>query len=162
MAHLTKDYGIFLDMVFSTLDRKPITNQETRGNYKSVLLDYCNFLYKLSPLPFHQKFISQKKYIEKLEVMLGRFQSIGSEFLPDDKVESFLTEMQDYMRDWVNDLDKMNSELYKLEKTYYTSLAYDNAKVTHNTHGFMNDQQSSLENLKSKINLPGFKPKYNF
>lgn len=163
MANLKQNKSDFVNMVFSTLDRKPVTNQEARDNYKSVLLDYVNFLDNLSPLPSTPYFISQKKFVEKLEVLLGRFQSIGSDAIPDNKLDTFLTEIQDYMRDWVDDLPNMESELFHLERKFYSSLAYENGsynKVSHNTQSFMNDQQTSIEKLKSKINLPGFKQKY--
>jgi len=163
MATITQNYGDFLTMIFSTLDRKPITNQEDRNNYKEVLLDYCNFLYKLAPLPSNVYFISQKKYIEKLDVYLGRYKSIGSEFLSDDKLESFLSELQDYMRDYVNDMQKAETELFQFEKKFYSSLCYEDGtynKVSGNTQTFMDDQQTALEKLKSKINLPNFKTKY--
>ncbi len=163
MATITQNYGDFLTMIFSTLDRKPIRNQEDRNNYKEVLLDYCNFLYKLGPLPSNVYFISQKKFIEKLDVYLGRYKSIGSEFLPDDKLDSFLTELQDYMRDYVNDMQKAETELFQFEKKFYSSLCYEDGtynKVSGNTQTFMDDQQTALEKLKSKINLPNFKTKY--
>ena len=163
MATITQNYGDFLTMIFSTLDRKPITNQEDRNNYKEVLLHYCNFLYKLAPLPSNVYFISQKKFIEKLDVYLGRYKSIGSEFLSDDKLESFLSELQDYMRDYVNDMQKAETELFQFEKKFYSSLCYEDGtynKVSGNTQTFMDDQQTALEKLKSKINLPNFKTKY--
>lgn len=162
MANLKQNKSEFVDMVFSTLDRKPVTDQEARWNYKSVLLDYVNFLDRLSPLPPTPYFISQRKYVEKLEIYLDRWKSIGSDFLPDNKLESFLTEMQDYMRDWNDDLIRMEQELYYAEKKFYSAIAYDSSytNVYGNKQDFMNDQQTSLEKLKSKINLPGFKQKY--
>ena len=163
MSAITQNYGEFITMLFSTLDRKPVTDIDARNNYKTTLLEYCTFLYKLTPLPPNFYFASQRKYIDKLEVYLGRYMSIGSEFISDDKLESFLIELQDYMRDWVNDLPKMSSELYQLEKKFYSALAWDNAaynRVNSNNLGFQNEQQESIEKLKSKINLPGFKQKY--
>lgn len=126
MINIKENYGKFLSMIFKTLDRKPVTDKEARDNYKQVLLDYCYFLYSLAPLEINHlsKLRNQYEYAEKLDILLGRYLSIGNDFLSDEKVESFLVKVQDMMRDYLHqDLD---IELYKAEKEHYTKGAWKN------------------------------------
>lgn len=126
MNNITQNYGTFLSMILKTLDRKKVTDSEARANYKEVLLDYCFFLYSLSFLNINQqsKLKAQFDYCEKLNILLGRYNSIGNEFLSDDKVESFLLQLQNMMRDYLHqDLDV---ELYKEEHKHYTREAWIN------------------------------------
>lgn len=126
MVNIKENYGTFLSMILKTLDRKSVTNQEARNNYKEVLLDYCYFLYSLAPLNIkpNSPLRTQYEYGEKLNILLGRYISIGNEFLSDDKVESFLVKLQDMMREYLHqDLD---IELYKTEHEHYTREAWIN------------------------------------
>ena len=64
--YIQKNWGKFLEMIFSTLDRKETTDIEGRNNYKEVLIDYCQFLYQISPLPINSEFGKQQKFLERL------------------------------------------------------------------------------------------------
>lgn len=124
MLYIKDNYGQFITMMFSTLDRKPVTDQEARNNYKEVLLDYCLFLSSLSPLNIkpNSALYKQYQYVKKLDTLLGRYKNIGDEFLEDDKVEDFLLHLQNMMRDYLH--QDLIYVLKEEEKKYYTDLAF--------------------------------------
>lgn len=150
MINIKENYGTFLSMIFKTLDRKQVINQEERNNYKQVLLDYCFFLYSLTPLNItpQSPLRAQYEYAEKLNILLGRYLSIGDEFLSDDKVESFLIKIQDMMRDYLHqDLD---IELYREEHEYYSREAWINGS-NKGTKSEWVWQEEKAETIKSAL-----------
>ena len=150
MLNIKENYGTFLSMIFKTLDRKEITDSEARKNYKEVLLDYCLFLYSLTPLNItpQSALRTQYEYVEKLDILLGRYISIGDEFLSDDKVESFLVKIQDMMRDYLHqDLD---TELYKAEHEHYSREAWINGS-NKGTSSEWTWQEDKAETIKSAL-----------
>jgi hypothetical protein len=111
-------------MSLSVLDRKPITNQEARENYKEVIWDYLQDLDTLEPINVDKTSTAyeQKEYLLKLITLSDRWNSIGTDFLSDDKVEPFLKKLQDMCREYLhNDLHK---EFYRLRQVHYTNLAF--------------------------------------
>ena len=150
MLNIKENYGTFLSMIFKTLDRKEITNSEERKNYKQILLDYCLFLYSLAPLKINIKspLSSQYQYAEKLNILLGRYISIGDEFLSDNKVESFLVKLQDMMRDYIN--EDLDTELYKAEHEHYTRDAWINGS-NKGTKSEWTWQEDKADTIKSAL-----------
>jgi hypothetical protein len=149
--YIQKNWGKFLEMIFSTLDRKEVTDIEGRNNYKEVLLDYCQFLYQLSPIPNNSVFSSQQKFLERLDTLFKRYQNIGVDFIETDNLETFLITLQKHMSDYLH--QDLQSKLYAYEKEYYSKLAWDANNYTHiknNTHEFQNEQQNAIERLISK------------
>ena len=111
-------------MCLSVLDRKPIINKEAREKYKEVIWDYLMDLQHLEPINVlpQSSAIEQKKYLTTLLVLADRWNSIGNEFLSDDKVEPFLIKLQDMCKDYLyRDLYK---EFYIQRQTHYTNIAY--------------------------------------
>jgi hypothetical protein len=149
--YIQKNWGKFLEMIFSTLDRKEVTDIESRNNYKEVLIDYCQFLYQISPLPINSEFGKQQKFLERLDTLFKRYQNIGVDFIENDNLETFLITLQNHMRDYIH--QNLQSKLYGYEKEYYSKLAWDANNYTHinkNTHEFQNEQQNAIERLISK------------
>lgn len=150
MINIKENYGTFLSMIFKTLDRKPVTNQEARNNYKEVLLDYCAFIYSLAPLNIkHDSPLrTQYEYAEKLNILLGRYKSIGDEFLSESKLEAFLVKLQDMMRDYLHqDLD---IELYRAEHEHYTREAWINGS-NKGTDSEWKWQEEKADTIKSAL-----------
>ena len=111
-------------MCLSVLDRKPVTDKQARENYKQVVWDYIMDLQHLEPINVlpQSPAIEQKKYLDNLLVLADRWNSIGNEFLSDDKVEPFLIKLQEMCREYLhNDLDK---QFYLERQTHYTELAF--------------------------------------
>jgi|14BtaG_2_1085337.scaffolds.fasta_scaffold141664_2 hypothetical protein len=159
MLNIKENYGTFLSMIFKTLDRKSVTDKEARMNYKQVLLDYCFFLYSLTPLNItpQSPLRAQYEYGEKLDILLGRYLSIGDEFLSDDKVESFLVKIQDMMRDYLHqDLD---IELYKAEHEHYTDGAwkYGSNKGTQSEWTWQEDKADTIKSALERHKDLAFK-----
>ena len=50
MINIKENYGKFLSMMLNTMDRKNVTNQEARRNFKECIIDYCWVLYTMTPL----------------------------------------------------------------------------------------------------------------
>jgi hypothetical protein len=122
MNFITRNKGALLSLMFDTLDRKSITNQEDRNNYKDILLDYCTFLHRLSFVDISElniKLNKQRVLLDKLDTLTQRYKSIGIDCIPDKSVESFLTNIQEHMRDWLN--SDLNIELWKEEVRYFTN-----------------------------------------
>lgn len=123
MNFITRNKSALLNLVFNTLDRKQVTNQEDRNNYKDILLDYINFLHNLSFVDISQlniKLNKQRQFLDKLDTLSQRYKSIGDECIPEKNVEAFLINIQDHMRDWLhNDLDI----LLKIEEARYFNTA---------------------------------------
>lgn len=149
--YIQRNWGKFLQMIFSTLDRKEVTDIEARENYKEALIDYCQFLYQISPLPTNSDFGKQQKFLERLDTLLKRYQNIGVDFIEDDNLETFLITLQKHMSDYLH--QNLESKLYGYEREYYSKLAWDANNYTHiknNTHEFQNEQQNAIERLISK------------
>lgn len=131
MNFITRNKGALLNLLFNTLDRKPITNQEDRNNYKDVLLDYSTFLHNLSFVDVSQlniKLNKQRQFLDKLDTLSQRYKSIGDEAIPEKNVEEFLINIQDHMKDWLNnDLD----DALKIEEARYFNTA--SSKLEMNT-----------------------------
>lgn len=151
MNTIHQNYSTFIKMMFETLDRKETTDLEARNNYKSVLMDYCQFLYKLSPLPSIPEFVSQQNYLVRLDTLLQRYKNIGSDFIEDSNLETFLITLQNNMRDYIH--QNLETKIYEHEKKYYSNLAWEANNYTHinrNTHDFQNEQQNAIERLIAK------------
>ena len=150
MINIKENYGTFLSMIFKTLDRKQVTNQEARNNYKQVLLDYCFFLYSLAPLNItpQSPLRAHYEYAEKLNILLGRYLNIGNDFLTDDNLQSFLVKLQDMMRDYLHqDLD---IELYRAEHEHYRREAWINGS-NKGTQSEWTWQEEKADTIKSAL-----------
>jgi len=111
-------------MTLSVLDRKQTTDIEARNNYKEVVWDYISELSTLEPIyvEVNNSAYKHKTYLDKLLTLTDRWLSLGDEAIPLDKVEQFLTTLQDNMRDYLN--KNLKSDFYQLRKTHYTKLAF--------------------------------------
>ena len=91
-------------MCLSVLDRKPVTDKQAREKYKEVIMDYLMDLQHLEPINVlpQSPAIEQKKYLDNLLVLADRWNSIGNEFLSDDKVEPFLIKLQEMCREYLH------------------------------------------------------------
>jgi hypothetical protein len=125
--YIKENYKEFVNMIYGTLDRVPITNQEARDNFRNYTLpDYIKFLYDLNFLTMDRNnpLNSQKEYCEKLFILCDRVRKNGLESeIPNQSAVKFIEKLQQYMKDWAhNDLD---DELKKQERVYYTALAFN-------------------------------------
>ena len=111
-------------MCLSVLDRKPVTNQESREKYKEVIWDYLMDLQQLEPINVlpQSPAIEQKKFLDSLLILADRWNSIGNEFLSDDKVEPFLIKLQDMCKDYL--YRDLNKEFHTLRQVHYTELSF--------------------------------------
>lgn len=127
MNYISRNYGTLLELLFSTLDRKAVTDEEARENYKTVLFEYCGFLHRLADIELssnqHQKLNHQKEFLDKLEKLTERFSSIKEDAIPNKNVESFLTTLQDHIKHWVNNPD-IDTDLRNEETKFYNRAAY--------------------------------------
>ena len=92
MNFITRNKGTLLSLMFNTLDRKQVTNQEDRNNYKDVLLDYCNFLHRLSHIDanlLNIKLNKQRIFLDKLDTLTQRYKSIGIDCIPEKVLSLF-------------------------------------------------------------------------
>lgn len=125
MDNIRRNKGLLVGLVFDALNRKEVTDLETRNNYKSVLDDYISFLHRLSYIQLSStlnlKMNKQVEFLNKLDTLSVRNKSIGSvETIPDDKLEAFLTNVQNYMRDWI-DADYLETELRTEEFKWFSN-----------------------------------------
>ena len=140
---IKQEYGMFLSMMFNTLDRKPITNQQDRENYKLVILDYCLELSNMSVLNINNQspLFNHFEYMKELDRLLVRYKSIGDDIIPDNKLDTFLNKLQNMMRDFLqNDLEE---ELYKEEKKYYVEGAWKNGSIRGTTSDYTWQEEKS-------------------
>lgn len=117
-----KEITNVLFMVYSVLNRKPITDLEARNNYKEVVWDYIQDLESLeyiNVLP-HSSAFKHQEYLNKLIVLDNRYKSIGNDFLPNSHTDAFLSTLQDMMRDYLD--NDIHLEIYKLEHNHYSDL----------------------------------------
>jgi hypothetical protein len=122
MNYITRNKGALLNIMFDTLDRKQVTNQEDRNNYKDLLLDYCTFLHRLSFIDIsglNIKLNKQRVLLDKLDTLSQRYKSIGIDCIPEKSVESFLSNIQEHMRDWIN--NDLNDAVLTEEIRYFTN-----------------------------------------
>ncbi len=124
--YIKENYTEFVNMIYGTLDRVPITNQEARNNFRnSTLPDYIKFLYDLNYLSIDRNnpLNSQKEYCDKLFILCDRIKKNGLEKeIPMESARKFIEKLQQYMKEWAhNDLD---DELKKQERVYYTDVAF--------------------------------------
>lgn len=125
MLNIKENYGLLLRMLWGTLDRKPVTNKQATIDFTECVTEYAYILYSLSPLTLSDNSPLKKHYDygTKLDVLLGRYKMIGDEFLSDDKVETFLSQLQNMMMEWeISD----EYELFREEKKYYTQASWKN------------------------------------
>lgn len=127
MNYISRNYGTLLDLLFSTLDRKDVTDIEARENYKSVLFEYCTFLHRLADIELsnthNQKLNHQKAFLDKLEKLTERYSSIQHDAIPNKNVEEFLKNVQDHIRHWLNNSD-IDTDLRIEETKFYNRAAY--------------------------------------
>jgi len=111
-----------LFMVLSTLDRKSVTDIQSRKNYKEVIWDYIQDIEKLERINVSQQSSAykHKEYLNKLFILNERYQSIGNDIIPHTHLDSFLDTLQDMMRDYLH--KDTHSEIYRLEHYHYSDL----------------------------------------
>jgi hypothetical protein len=126
MNYISRNYGTLLKLMFNTLDRKEVSDEEARNNYKDLLLDYCHFLYRLSDIEMNsnlnQKLNHQKEFVDKLEKLTERYKSINDDAVPNESLEAFLNNVQEHMKHWVN--NDLNIDLRNEETKHYNRSAY--------------------------------------
>jgi hypothetical protein len=123
MNFITRNKGTLLSLMFDTIDRKEVNNQEDRNNYKDVLLDYCNFLHRLSFIDANLlsiKLNKQRIFLDKLDTLTQRYKSIGIDCIPEKSVESFLINVQNNMIDWI-EADYFANDLLTEEVKYFNT-----------------------------------------
>lgn len=136
-------------MTLSVLDKKPITDVQTRMNYKEVVWDYITELTTLEPIfiDSNNPAYSHKTYLDKLLTFTDRWKSLGNDFIPDDKVEPFLTQLQDKMRDYLN--KNLKSDFYQLRKTHYSKTAWGTKDLEIAPSTRLNDlRERAFSNIK--------------
>ena len=124
MNTINRNKGTLHSLVFDTLDRKSVSDLEARNNYKDLIFDYCNFLHRLSAIQLSStlniKLNNQYSFLNTLEVLAQRYKSIGSEAIPNDKVEDFLLNLQTHIREWI-DADWLEIEIKTEESKWFNS-----------------------------------------
>jgi hypothetical protein len=143
-------------MTLSVLDKKPITDIEARNNYKEVIWEYINDLSTLETIyvDVSNPAYKHKTYLDKLLVLTDRWKSLGDDAIPDDKVEQFLTNLQDNMRDYLN--KNLQSDFYQLRKTHYTKLAWGPKDLEIAPSTRLNDlRERAFSNLKPRVSGMG-------
>ena len=126
MYNISKNPGTLLNVLFNTLDRKPVTNQIARNQFKSELLTYYQFIMRVCHLKINDlQFSSQLKYFSYLDTIVQRYLSIGDELIPDSKIDDFLNRLQTNMIEYCNIQDELQKKLYQIEKEHYSSLSYE-------------------------------------
>jgi len=95
-----------LDVCLDVLDKKPVTDEQARKNYKEVIWDYIRDLSTLEPINIssdNNAYI-HKEYLLKLISLGDRYANIGNDALPNDtdKINIFLEKLQDMMKDYLN------------------------------------------------------------
>jgi hypothetical protein len=125
MDNIRRNKGLLVGLMFDALNRKEVTDLEARNNYKSVLDEYITFLHRLSFIQLSStlniKMNKQTEFLNKLDTLAVRNKSIGSvETIPDNKLEMFLVNVQNYMRDWIDD-DYLEIELRAEESKYFSN-----------------------------------------
>jgi hypothetical protein len=141
-------------MTLSVLDKKPITDLEARKNYKVVVYDYITDLISLEPIfvDASNSAYSQKTYLEKLITLTDRWKSIGDDAIPEDKVETFLTNLQDNMREYLN--RNLKSGFYELRKSHYSKLAWGTKELEIAPSTRLNDlREKAFSNMRPNYNM---------
>lgn len=127
MRAITRNKGILNSLLFNTLDRKEVLDTEARINYKDILFEYCSFIHRLSAIELsttlNLKLNKQFEFMKKLEILSQRHKSIGTDAIPNDKVEDFLTNLQTYIREWIN-ADYLEIDLRTEENKWFNLVAY--------------------------------------
>lgn len=150
MNFITRNKGALLNLMFDTLDRKQVTNQEDRNNYKDLLLDYCTFLHRLSFIDvsgLNIKLNKQRVLLDKLDTLSQRYKSIGIDCIPEKSVESFLSNIQEHMRDWIN--NDLNDTVLIEEIRYFTNAS---SKLEMNTGAGLERRKSEAVDVLMNSN----------
>lgn len=135
MENIRRNKGLLVSLVFDALDRKEVTDLEARNNYKSVLDEYITFLHRLSYIQqlsstLNNKMNKQVEFLNKLDTLSVRNKKIGNEqTIPNDKLEVFLTNIQNHMRDWIY-ADYLEIELRAEETKWFNAVAYELSPTT--------------------------------
>jgi hypothetical protein len=119
---ILRNKGILQSLIFNTLDRKLVIDQEARNNYRDLIMDYTFFLHRLSFINIDKlniKLSKQKAFLDKLETLSQRYKSIGDEAIPEKNVEAFLINIQDHMREWI-DNDYLQIETLAAETKHFS------------------------------------------
>lgn len=111
-------------MALSVLNKKSITNIFTRENYKECIVDYLINLATIEQIyvETNDTAYKQKQYLLKLLTLADRFNKLGDDFISDDKVEVFLTTLQNNCREYLN--NNLEKHFYNLRKNHHTKLAF--------------------------------------
>jgi len=149
MLNIKESNGKLASMLLDVLKRKPVTNQEARNHFIECVLDYSWILYCLSPLTLDNNSPLKQHYDYgiKLDTLLGRYKMIGDEFLSDDRVDIFLSQMQAMMMKWEESEER---ELYKVEKKHYTDGAWKNGS-NRGTQSEWTWQEEKADSIKSAL-----------
>lgn len=136
MYNIKKHPGQLINLLFNSLKRKPVTNQEARNNFSSQVLTYYAFINRVSNLEIKNNdlFASQISYFSYLDTMVQRFMSIGDEAIPDSKLDLFLNKLQKNMLEFCEIQDELNNQLFEIEKEHYSNLAYQREYSNHTAY----------------------------
>jgi len=147
--YIKENYGEFINMIYSMIDKKPVENQIQRDKFKTIALpDYIHFLYNLNYLPIGKENIlyQHQEYSNKLFLLCDKVYKNGLEtVLPDDKVNSFCNMLEKMVKDWAH--NELYLELKTQEKEYYTKLSF-NKEVSAQTQ--YRDRINQLKNQTEK------------
>lgn len=150
MNFITRNKGALLSLMFDTLDRKVITDKNDRDNYKDVLMDYCTFLHRLSFInvsELNHRLSKQVSLLSKLDTLSQRYKSIGIDCIPDKSVDAFLSNIQDNMREWIN--NDLDYDLYIEETKYFTGAS---SKVEMSTSPMLERKKSEAVDVLMNSN----------
>jgi hypothetical protein len=143
-------------MTLSVINRKEITDLESRNNYKQVIFDYIGDLITLEPIyvEVNNPAYKHKTYLDKLLVLTDRWKSLGDDAIPEDKVEQFLTNLQDNMREYLN--KNLQSDFYQLRKSHYTKLSWGTKELEIAPSTRLNDlRERAFSNMKPSYSNMG-------
>lgn len=119
---ILRNKGVLQSLILNTLDRKPVTDQEARNHYRDMVMNYTDFLHRLSFINVEQlnvKLNKHKTFLNKLETLAQRYKSIGDECIREDGLEAFLTLIQDHIIDWI-DNDWLEKETRTAETKHFS------------------------------------------
>jgi hypothetical protein len=143
-----------LFMVLSTLNRKSVVDIEARNNYKLVIYDYIQDIEGLEKINVSQQSSAykHKEYLNKLNILSDRYQSIGDDVIPFTHLDSFLATLQEMMRDYLD--NNIDLEIYRLEHYHYTDLVKQGpSESTQNYQRLAQLKQMTLPILSKRPNL---------
>lgn len=140
-----------IKFILSVLSRKEVSDIEARNNFIEVIWDYIDSIHTTEDLEIqsNKQSYQHKVFYDKLKVLAERFKTIGDEVVPDNKVEDFLIELQNNIREYL--YNNVEFELYELRRSHYSKLAF-NKSNPQDSPAFKKVKDEMFNSLTSKKN----------